>query len=479
MKLKNILLAFILTSSLGVTSCDDLLDVEPQQSIDARDAINTPEDLQGAVIGMYSILGEPELYGTNLLLLPELQGSEENLTWLGTFAGYRQVSLKNMTADNSEAQRTWITAYEGINLANIVLSKLDIMEDPDERDRVEGEALFVRGILHFELVRMYAKAWNDGDPTNANENPGIPIRLTPTTTEAEAAQLPTRGSVADVYAQVLEDLQAAKELLPERNDERANTYAASAFLSRVYLQQQNYAGARDEANRVIEEGGFELNPSVTSIFRNDNTAEAIFEIQQNDQNNAGSANDGLATFYADLEGIGRADISVNTEFSDENPNRYTTYDLYEEDDARLNQLFYEGFNFGAITTGKWTSPGQNIPVVRLAEMYLTRAEANFRLGTTVGATPLEDINTIRIRAGLNPLLIVTLDRILLERRLELAFEGFRIHDLKRTETDLIGRDPENGAEEYVIPWNAAELIYPIPRREIDASKGSLKQNEGY
>ncbi|MEJ8757325.1 RagB/SusD family nutrient uptake outer membrane protein [Pontibacter sp. H259] len=476
MKLTNILLATLLFSCLGFTSCDELLDVEPQQSVDARDAINTPQDLQGAVIGMYSILGEPELYGTNLLLLPELQASEENLSWLGTFAGYRQVSLKNMTADNSEAQRTWVTAYEGINQANIILSKLDVMEDPEERDRVEGEALFVRGILHFELVRMYAKAWNNGNPAT---NLGIPIQITPVTTEAEAAVLPTRSTVAEVYAQVLEDLLAAKDLLPTRNNERANTYAASAFLSRVYLQQQNYTGARDEANRVIEEGGFELNPSVTAIFRNDNTAEAIFEIQQNDQNNAGSANDGLSTFYADLEGIGRADISVNTEFSPSNPNRYTTYDLYEENDARLNQLFYEGFNFGAITTGKWTSPGQNIPVVRLAEMYLTRAEANFRLGTAVGATPAQDINRIRARAGLAPRLLVTLPLILLERRLELAFEGFRIHDLKRTETDLVGRDPETGAVDYVIPWNADELVYPIPRREIDASRGSLEQNPGY
>lgn len=476
MKLNYIIFAILFISCLGITSCDDLLDVEPQQSVDARDAINTPQDMQGAVIGMYSILGEPELYGTNLILLPELQGSEDNLRWLGTFAGYRQVSLKNMTAENSEAQRTWITAYEGINLANIILSKLDVMEDPDERDRVEGEALFVRGILHFELVRMYAKAWNDGNPAT---NPGIPIRTTPVNTEAEAAELPTRNTVAEVYAQVLQDLQAAKELLPERNNERANTYAASAFLSRVYLQQQNYAGARDEANRVIEEGGFELNPSVTAIFRNDNTAEAIFEIQQNDQNNAGSANDGLATFYADLEGVGRGDISVTTEFSDENPNRYTTYDLYEEDDARLNELFYEGVNFGAITTSKWTSPGQNIPVVRLAEMYLTRAEANFRLGTAVGATPVQDINTIRTRAGLAPRLIVTLPQILLERQLELAFEGFRIHDLKRTETDLNLRDPETREIIGEIAWNADELVFPIPRREIDASRGSLEQNPGY
>ena len=476
MKLRHSIFTTLLFTALALTSCDDLLDVEPQQSVDARDAINTPQDLQGAVIGMYSILGGPELYGTNLLLLPELQGSEENLSWVGTFVGYRQISNKNMTADNPEAQRTWVSAYEAINLANIILSKLDIMKEQEERDRVEGEALFVRGLMHFELVRMYGKAWNDGDPT---VNLGVPIRITAVTTEAEAAQLPTRNTVAQVYAQVIDDLTQARDLLPERNNERATTYAASGFLSRVYLQQQNYTGARDEADRVITEGGYELNPSVAAIFRNDNTAEAIFEIQQNDQNNAGTANDGLTTFYADLEGIGRADISINTEFSEDNPNRYTTYDLYEENDARFTQLFYTGYNYGGPTSGKWTSYGQNIPIIRLAEMYLTRAEANFRLGTAVGATPLQDINTIRARAGLDPLSSVTLARILLERRLELAFEGFRIHDLKRTETDLVGRDPDTGGEDYVIPWNADELVFPIPRREIDASKGSLKQNPGY
>lgn len=476
MKIRNIFLAITILGCLGFASCEDILDVEPQQSIDATDAITSPQDLQGAVIGLYSIIGGPQLYGTNLLLLPELLASEENIRWRGTFAGYRQVSGKNMTADNSEAERTWLNAYEAINLANIILSKLDIMEDPDERNRIEGEALFIRAMMHFELVRLYAKAWNDGNPT---ANLGVPIRTTPVTTEAEASALIKRSTVAQVYNQVIADLQKAKTLLPETNENRATTFAASAFLSRVYLQQQNYVGARDEANRVIEEGPYRLNPSVASIYTNDNTPESIFEIEQNDQNNAGTANDGLTTFYADMEGIGRADIVIRTEFSDENPNRYTTFDLYEEDDARLNELFYIGFRRGSLVTGKWINFGQNIPVIRLAEMYLTRAEANFRLGTTVGATPLQDINTIRQRAGLEPLNSVSLQDILLERRLELAFEGFRIHDLKRTQNDLRGRDPDTGEIEYVISWDADELVLPIPRREIVASKGELTQNPGY
>ncbi|AKD01875.1 RagB/SusD family nutrient uptake outer membrane protein [Pontibacter korlensis] len=457
MKLRHKILAAIFIICLGTTACEDMLDVAPQQSIDARDAITTPQDLQGAVIGMYALLGEPELYGTNLLLLPELLAAEENVAWYGTFAGYRQVANKTMTADNLEAQRTWVTAYEAINLANIVLSKLDLETDQQARDRIEGEALFVRGILHFELVRLYGRAWNDGDP---NTNLGVPIRTSAVTTEEEARTFATRNTVAEVYAQVVQDLERAKELLPELNEERANTYAASGFLARVHLQRQDYAAALQEANRVIAEGPFNLNPTVTAIFRNDNTAESIFEIQQNDQNNAGTANDGLTTFYADLEGIGRGDIAV------------LSYDLYEEQDTRLSDLIYEGFLYGDIHTGKWTNFGQNIPVVRLAEMYLIRAEANLRLGSTLGATPLEDINRIRERAGASTLSSLTLEDVLLERRLELAFEGFRIHDIKRTASELVGED-------YTIPWDAEILIFPIPRREIDASQGQLTQNPGY
>ncbi|MFD2247041.1 RagB/SusD family nutrient uptake outer membrane protein [Pontibacter ruber] len=479
MKLKNKILTIILLALLGTTACDDLLDVEPQQGVSAEDAIKTADDLESAVIGMYSILGGSELYGTDLVLAPELLGAEENLRWRGTFQNYRELETKSMTENNSLASSTWIAAYNAINQANIILSNLDVAEDEEQRNRIEGEALFVRGIMHFELVRLYARDWNDGDPA---QNPGIIIKTTPTTTEAEARTLYDRASVAAVYTQVIQDLQSAKTLLPDINDNRATTYASSAFLARVYLQKSDFASARDEADRVIQSGLYRLNPTVTAAFRNDNTAESIFEIQQNDQNNAGDANEGLSTFYASLPGVGRGDVQIISDFDpDANPNRYTTFDLYEENDTRQTELFYigTGRRAGRIYSGKWLSPGQNLPIVRLAEMYLIRAEANARLGTAVGATPVEDINEIRKRAGVEELSSVTLEDILLERRLELAYEGARIHDLRRTKTDLQGHDADTGEVTYTIPWNDPTLVLPIPRREIDASGGQLEQNPGY
>jgi len=143
-------------------------------------------------------------------------------------------------------------------------------------------------------------------------------------------------------------------------------------------------------------------------------------------NNAGTANDGLTTFYAcDLStpgSAGRGDVGIDPAF----------LSLYEPADKRLSVLIYAGdCNRASVTSAKWDNPYTNIPVIRLSEMYLIRAECNQRLSTTVGDSPLNDIIAIRSKAGASSPASVTLDDILLERDLELAFEGQRIHDYTR------------------------------------------------
>jgi hypothetical protein len=129
---------------------------------------------------------------------------------------------------------------------------------------------------------------------------------------------------------------------------------------------------------------------------------------------------------------------------------------------------------GVVYSGKYDVLYGNIKLIRLAEMFLTRAEANFRAGTSVGATPLADVNRIRTRAGLPPLATVTLPAILKERKLELLFEGFRLHDLKRNQESTIAP----GSPPTPLAWNSPRLIFPIPLREINANP-NLVQNEGY
>ena len=485
MTMKKILILFI-ALIMFTTSCTDL-DVQPQQSVDTSEALNTSQKVQSAVIGMYAILGRGSLYGTNMSLLSELQGAETNIRWRGTFQSFREVGGKNMLSNNAEASRTWISAYDGINLANNILHVLDVV-DEGERDRIEGEALFVRGVLHFELVRLFGKAWNDGDPAT---NLGVPIKTTPTLTLEDAETPHGRNTVAEVYQQVIDDLSSARDLLPEDNEHRATTWAASAYLARVYLQKADFDNALLESDRVIQSDFFDLNTTVVSAFLNDNTEESIFEIQQNDQNNAGSDNDGLATFYASLPGVGRGDVQVLSFYS-QDPDDYifderiTTYDLYEDQDTRKTDLVYigTGRRSGRLYSAKWTKPGQNIPVIRLAEMYLIRAEANLELDSDVGSNPESDLNLVRARAGASELPYVFVEDIWNERRLELAFEGARVHDIKRLEQTLEGwafdDDLNTYVLDYTLDWNDPTMIFPIPKREIDANSAiKAQQNEGY
>jgi hypothetical protein len=235
------------------------------------------------------------------------------------------------------------------------------------------------------------------------------------------------------------------------------------MLARLYLQQGKYDKARDLANTIIESGDYDLATNLETPFRTPNSSEGVFEIQQSEQSNAGSSNDGLATFYSSYTNatggkVGRGDVSIIPAF----------YNSYAATDKRRTQMIYEGN--GAKTglfTRKWYNYFDNIPVVRLTELYLTRAECNSRLGTSTGDSPLNDINKLRTRAGIDALSSVTLADILTERDKELAFEGYKIHDLKRTKRNV-----------GTYAYNADELVFPIPYREISVNP-ALKQNEGY
>jgi Tfp pilus assembly protein PilE len=454
---KNNIYKLILSALLAFTmgSCDKSLDIDPKQTVDATTALETDGDFTSAVVGAYSILGGGALYGTNLNIMPELQAYEGYTIWSGTFQTYRQIANKTTIISNADVTRTWVEGYQAINIANLLLQNISKIQDEDLRTEIEGEAEFVRGIVHFELVRFYGLPYEAGIQ---NIQAGVPIMLTGVADSEGAYMLTVRKSVEEVYAQVIKDLTAASEKLTESGtSNRASKYTAMAFLTRVYLQMGQYDKARDLANTIIAESGKTLNTSVTAAFSNKNTNETLFEIQANDQNNVGTSNDGLTTFYSgQTDGTGRADFYINAEFLKE----------YEAADTRKINLIYVGRR-SRNYSGKWLTFGQNIPVIRLAEMYLVRAECNARLRTVVGDTPLNDLNLIRRRAGATLKTAATLDLILNERILELSFEGLRIHDFKRTKRST-----------GTYTYNSDELVFPIPEREMRANK-SLVQNPGY
>lgn len=439
------------TTMLVVSSCDSLLNVQPVNQVDAAQSLTTGQGVQVALTGAYDGLSNRYVYGGEPWVYADLLADDNEVRFAGTFAYMDEIWRKSIVTLNSGASEPWLNSYDAINRANTVLSALDKLTATD-RPTVEGAAKFIRAATYFELVRSFAKTWGDGDN---NTNPGVPLVLTPTNVVTSADNV-ARASVAAVYAQIINDLTSAESLLPATsNGTRANKAVAAALLSRVYLMQGNYAAARDAANRVIATNRYSLAANFGDAFDESTGAystEVIFRITVTEQDGVNQQN----VFYAPAAFGGRGDIRIQT--------KHTA--LYDAGDVR-GQFFYRG---GSNTyTSKHRFQYGDVIAFRIAEMYLTRAECNARLGTEVGATPAADVNRIRKRAGLADLATPTVNDILKERKLELAFEGHRLHDLKRTRSTI-------GADN--LPFNSNRVVFPIPQREIDVNK-NLVQNPGY
>ena len=213
-------------------------------------------------------------------------------------------------------------------------------------------------------------------------------------------------------------------------------------------------GALAAANDVLQNSGHSLASSFAGAFNNDSDGpEDIFAFQVTSQDGSNV----LISHYADQPYGGRGgDIVVDT---------YRT--LFDStSDVRLFFFYYSGFN-GGILTRKYTNEYGNVPTIRVAEMHLIRAEANFRLGSSTGLAPLTEINALRGRSGAPALSSLSLDLIFNERQLELGFEGHILHDKKRFGKSIAG-----------LPANSPRLVCPIPQSEMD-SNSLMTQNPGY
>lgn len=441
---KNFVKTIICCAFITIAGCSKQLDTTPTDRIDASVALLTSNDVKGALVGAYADFGDDDFYGGRTFLEADVLADVGELTWSGTYQDLTQMNNKSISVDNIFVRDTWLAGYKTINDVNNVLQSAGLVVAKDSA-KVSGEALFIRGASYFQLVKTYAKAWNDGDPA---VNLGVPLILTPTPSITESNKA-KRNPVAEVYRQVISDLMQAEAKLPKSNGFFATSGAAAAILARVYLQQGDYANAVQAADRAINNSGAELTATYAEAFGKTNTKEDIFAIQVTST----SGVQGFNEFYSSAQ---RGDIQINEEH----------LNLYDSTDDRLN-FFYE--DNGSTYAGKFEELYGNVHVVRLAEMLLIRAESNFRLSAAAGAAPLDDINAIRSRANVSAYsdAELTLDAILKERHLELAFEGFSLDDIKRLQGSVAN-----------LPWNSPKLIFPIPKREMLANS-NLVQNEGY
>lgn len=428
-------------------ACDTPLDTDPTDSIDAGEAITDAEGVRLAVVGTYSALqGDLDgqaLYSRELVVYPDLYA--DNLIFTGTFGTDLQVANRNILPSNGAILDQWTESYEGINRANNVLAAIGTVEDlaAEEADQYRGEALFLRALNYLNLTRYFG---------------GVPVVTEPSVEITEESRV-ARNTAAEVYAQIVMDLEEAATLLAASGEPgRATRGAANALLARAYLEMGEWAAAGDKATAVIGSGEYQLVVDYGDLFAVQNTAEAIFELQYsvNDNNN-------LAFWYFPEDLGGRQGFTPSQDL----------YDAFEPGDERRDVTIddLDGNLFG-VKYFRVANGDDNVIVLRLAEMYLTRAEANLRLGadpTTVRA----DVDVIRSRAGLSalPAAVDTeaelADAILQERRTEFALEGYRFFDLRR-----MGRAME------FLGIAEARLLFPIPQEEIDVNI-ELEQNPGY
>lgn len=431
--------------ALFVISCENDLEIEPAQSISGDLAVTSESNIENILIGVYEESGQDESYGGELQLMADLLGAGNITNWAGTFIQPREIKNKSILPDNSFVTGYWNNAYEVINQANLVINNIAVVtSDADKKNRIEGEAKFLRALTYFDLVRHFSSG-----------SKGVPLRTEGILDYSVDLSI-ARSDASSIYSLILSDLESAVSLLPESNEFFADKAAAEALLARVYLHRGEYGAARDAANNVINNSGNSLASSFAAAFNNDaDSPEDVFAFQVTSQTGGNQ----LITFYADEGNGGRGgDVPITDAY----------IELFDDTADERANFFYTSAQSGERLTSKYTNQFANISLIRLAEMYLIRAEGNVEMGTTVGDSPLNDLNALRARSG-STLLAgpVTKETVLKERVLELAFEGFSIHDVIRTQGSVDG-----------FAYDAPELVMPIPLSEMDTNP-LMEQNPGY
>jgi hypothetical protein len=441
----------LLAAATLVAACDGPLEVDPTASIASETALNTPRGIELALNGAYRSLQSGALYSLDEQMQADLYA--DNLTFTGTFQTHRDVSLRNVPTSNTDIRDKWGASYVGINrVNNIIDAAPNAGLTAAVAGQYRGEALFLRGLHYFNLVRWF------GD---------VPLVLAPSSGVDPVTSFPSRETAANVYARIVTDLEEAVTLLPApRVNGRATRGAAQALLARVYLERGatgDYALAVARATSVIGSGLYSMNALYRTNWTTKHSPESIFELSYsvNNTNN-------LAFWYYPQPQSGRWGFSPSLNLY----NSYAVGDLRRDASIAISPTAAAcasncryGIKYFRIATSD-----DNVPILRLAEMHLIRAEANARLGAA-DATVQADINVVRTRAGLAATTATgqaaLLSAILDERRWELAFEGHRFFDLRR-----------HGVATTVLGITASRLLFPVPQSERDVNT-NLTQNTGY
>lgn len=458
---------FLLLAFITATGCD-VLNHDPQTAISEDIAIRDQKSAEAALNGLYSQLQSTDYYGSNLQIISDVTSDISQS--VGTWDFYREMDTYVTSAGNLENRNLWSQLYSTVNHANNIIADVPKLDDvsQDVKDQILGEAYLIRGLAFFDLTRTFG-----GVPGVAGTM-GVPLPTEPSR-QIDESSFPERTSIEASYAQAQSDLEAAETRLAGFDSpNRASEAAAKALLSRYYLYIQDFDLAEQYATEVLDNYSFELVENFADIFLDENTSEAIFELAYNTTD----GND-IRFWYFPSSGGGRGDIALH--------DAYAEMVMARSDDERGDLIAFDD-NVGVYYPTKYQKSGgdDNIQVIRLAEVYLNRAEARARQQTPDLGGALSDLNEIRNRAGLQDTTGTGVDEqeevleaIELERGIEFIEEGHRWYDLVRTDratTVLVNIDRTNG--EPVSLNDPGRTVFPIPSRDIDANE-NLTQNEAY
>lgn len=476
-------------SALALFSCEDYLELEPvSQSIAVENTdadslyFKTASEAEAALAGAYSDF-KNEYYQLDYYVNGDAQSDDAYAG--GDNPDNFQIDDYRLDATNRNVSRDWAYLYSTIGKTNTILNNIDAVADPAltaaRKEEIIGEAAFIRAFMYFQLVQL----WGD-----------VPLQLQEVKT-ISAANLdeiypiifPARSPKEEAYAQIIADLETAlarvRAAVPDKG--YATKGAVNAVLAKVYATQEphDWEKVSQYCDAVIA-GGYSLLPDYEQLWdnANENSAESIFEI-----NYSGGASDGNWGTKI-FQGLDWKKFNLPSN------------DLVAAFDAENDQIRKNASVIFLDVTGKWSDPhwpqtnypfinkwrnfqegsDQNYIFIRLADILLLKAEALNELGDQDGAAALVD--QIRARVDLPPTTAASQAEMRLaiekERRLELAFEGHRWFDLKRTGRAIEVMNNARGANGQPLGYNLVpeRLLWPIPQAELDKNS-KLTQNPGY
>lgn len=486
------MLASVMLFAMTLSSCNDFLTVEPTNSANASGAVATVADAQISMNGIMGMMTSSSFYGRNFILYGDAKGGD--LTIYAAGRGSDALYTFNHTATSSNYSGFWTHGYDLLLQVNTLIKNIDAVEaagTEEDFSFVKGQALTLRAMYYFDLVRLYGLPYN-----YKKTGYGVPNILEPIDVNSQ----PTRATVEENYKQIVSDLEQGATLLSGNKspqDGYIGYYANKALQARVRLYMEDYSGALAAAKEIIESGKYQLYTPANWVdsWSTQFGSESIFEIgmtaEEDDLGTSslgyyfmryGQKKNAMGWFLASdyfLERLNEDLTDVRWGVMD--------YDEYWSDTKteRKGACYKYMGGVDLPGDGKATSTAVNIKLIRLSEIYLIAAEA--ALHTSNASDAAEYLNAIRQRSPqLAPATAETIsdDMILSERSKELFGEGQRFFDMIRlNKTIEFNDDFQNvpvSQREKTIDRTFNKIVLPIPQSEINANPAmESQQNDGY